>query len=111
MKLDLRQVCLILDSRLQQCGLICFDLNCILVYQESGRHSEALDAITRYLDMGAYSEWDEDKRLDFLTRELKGKRPLVPLSIEVSSSFDVSILEDNELLTCSSCVSNWKRYK
>ncbi|XP_030449295.1 phosphoenolpyruvate carboxylase 4 [Syzygium oleosum] len=52
--------------------------------QESGRHSETLDAITRYLDMGTYSEWDEEKRLEFLTRELKGKRPLVPLSIEVA---------------------------
>ncbi|KAL2546335.1 Phosphoenolpyruvate carboxylase 4 [Forsythia ovata] len=51
--------------------------------QESGRHSETLDAITRYLDMGIYSEWDEDKKLEFLTRELKGKRPLVPSTIEV----------------------------
>ncbi|KAK7268351.1 hypothetical protein RIF29_21049 [Crotalaria pallida] len=51
--------------------------------QESGRHADTLDAITRYLDMGTYSEWDEEKKLDFLTRELKGKRPLVPVSIEV----------------------------
>ncbi|RDX62064.1 Phosphoenolpyruvate carboxylase 4, partial [Mucuna pruriens] len=52
--------------------------------QESGRHAETLDAITRYLDMGTYSEWDEEKKLNFLTRELKGKRPLVPPSIEVA---------------------------
>lgn len=52
--------------------------------QESGRHAETLDAITKYLDMGVYSEWDEERRLEFLTRELKGKRPLVPLSIEVA---------------------------
>ncbi|KAI3452973.1 hypothetical protein Pfo_009636 [Paulownia fortunei] len=52
--------------------------------QESGRHSETLDAITKYLDMGTYSEWDEDKKLEFLTRELKGKRPLVPPTIEVA---------------------------
>ncbi|CAN0870441.1 Phosphoenolpyruvate carboxylase 4 [Linum grandiflorum] len=51
--------------------------------QESARHAEALDAITKYLDMGTYSEWDEDKKLEFLTRELKGKRPLIPTSIEV----------------------------
>ncbi|KAF5957988.1 hypothetical protein HYC85_005213 [Camellia sinensis] len=50
--------------------------------QESGRHSDTLDAITRYLDMGTYSEWDEEKRLEFLTRELKGKRPLIPPTIE-----------------------------
>nr|GEW02323.1 phosphoenolpyruvate carboxylase 4 [Tanacetum cinerariifolium] len=53
--------------------------------QESGRHSETLDAITEYLDMGTYSEWDEKKRIEFLTKELKGKRPLIPLFIEVSS--------------------------
>ncbi|KAG9450060.1 hypothetical protein H6P81_010025 [Aristolochia fimbriata] len=52
--------------------------------QESGRHAETLDAITEYLDMGVYSEWDEETKLEFLTRELKGKRPLVPPSIEVS---------------------------
>ncbi|KAL6542324.1 Phosphoenolpyruvate carboxylase 4 [Orobanche minor] len=52
--------------------------------QESGRHAETLDAITNYLDMGTYSEWDENKKLEFLTRELKGKRPLVPPNIEVS---------------------------
>ncbi|KAI4313991.1 hypothetical protein L6164_026934 [Bauhinia variegata] len=52
--------------------------------QESARHAETLDAITRYLDMGTYSQWDEEKKLDFLTRELKGKRPLVPPSIEVA---------------------------
>lgn len=59
-------------------GLMKLDLR-----QESGRHAETLDAITKYLDMGKYSEWDEDKRLEFLTKELKGKRPLVPPSIEV----------------------------
>lgn len=53
--------------------------------QESGRHSDALNAITTYLDLGTYSEWDEEKKLDFLTKELKGKRPLVPRCIEVIS--------------------------
>lgn len=55
----------------------------LAVRQESGRHVDTLDAITKYLDLGTYSEWDEEKKLDFLTRELKGKRPLVPPSIEV----------------------------
>ncbi|OMO90176.1 Pyruvate/Phosphoenolpyruvate kinase [Corchorus capsularis] len=52
--------------------------------QESGRHAETLDAITGYLDMGTYSEWDEEKKLEFLTKELKGKRPLVPPTIQVA---------------------------
>lgn len=61
------------------------------MYQESGRHAEALDAITRYLDMGTYSEWDEDKKLEFLTRELKGKRPLVPPTIEVRCLENIAV--------------------
>ncbi|XP_010262445.1 PREDICTED: phosphoenolpyruvate carboxylase 4-like [Nelumbo nucifera] len=52
--------------------------------QESGRHTETLDAIAKYLDMGVYSEWDEERKLEFLTRELKGKRPLVPPTIHVA---------------------------
>ncbi|KAJ9163408.1 hypothetical protein P3X46_023078 [Hevea brasiliensis] len=52
--------------------------------QESGRHAETLDAVTKYLDMGTYSGWDEEKKLEFLSRELKGKRPLVPPTIEVA---------------------------
>lgn len=51
--------------------------------QESGRHAETFDAITKYLEMGTYSEWEEEKKLEFLARELKGKRPLVPPSMEV----------------------------
>jgi phosphoenolpyruvate carboxylase len=42
--------------------------------------------------MGTYSEWDEEKKLDFLTRELKGKRPLVPVSMEVRRLQGFSIL-------------------
>ncbi|KAI3763916.1 hypothetical protein L2E82_13914 [Cichorium intybus] len=52
--------------------------------KESGRHSETLDAVTNYLGMGKYSEWDEAKKVDFLAKELKGKRPLIPPTIEVS---------------------------
>ncbi|KAF8650352.1 hypothetical protein HU200_063970 [Digitaria exilis] len=47
-------------------------------------HIKTLDAVTSYLDLGVYSEWDEEKKLDFLTKELKGKRPLIPPNIEVS---------------------------
>ncbi|CAH8390135.1 unnamed protein product [Eruca vesicaria subsp. sativa] len=52
---------------------------------------KALDAIITYLDMGTYSEWDEEKKLEFLTRELKGKRPLVgPEVKEVLHTFRVA---------------------
>ncbi|CAD5316679.1 unnamed protein product [Arabidopsis thaliana] len=61
--------------------------------QEAARHSEALDAITTYLDMGTYSEWDEEKKLEFLTRELKGKRPLVPQCIKVIMKYLLQVLD------------------
>ena len=46
--------------------------------QESDRHAEALDAITRFLGLGAYLEWDEGTRLAWLEAELVSKRPLIP---------------------------------
>ncbi|XP_024533989.1 phosphoenolpyruvate carboxylase 4 [Selaginella moellendorffii] len=52
--------------------------------QEADKHTEALNAVTEFLEMGTYSQWDEEKKLDFLISELKGKRPLLPPSIEVS---------------------------
>ncbi len=54
--------------------------------QESERHSEAIDTITTYLGFGSYLEWDEDAKIDFLVRELKGRRPLIPSSIEVNDN-------------------------
>ncbi|XP_057845626.2 phosphoenolpyruvate carboxylase 4 isoform X2 [Cryptomeria japonica] len=71
-----------LIRRVATFGMILMKLD---LRQESGKHSETLDAITNYLDMGTYSEWDEEKKLKFLVVELKGKRPLVPPTIEVSS--------------------------
>lgn len=65
-------------------AIVVFKFFFFLLFQESFRHSEALDAVTKYLDMGTYSEWDEEKKLEFLTRELKGKRPLVPHTMEVN---------------------------
>ncbi|KAL4384820.1 hypothetical protein GQ457_15G005520 [Hibiscus cannabinus] len=70
-----------LIRRVSTFGMVLMKLD---LRQESGRHAETLDAITRYLDMGTYSEWGEEKKLEFLTKELKGKRPLVPPTIEVS---------------------------
>lgn len=48
------------------------------VRQESTRHTEALDAITRYLGLGSYAQWDETTRRTWLQAELTSKRPLLP---------------------------------
>ncbi len=47
------------------------------VRQESTRHTEALDAITKYLGVGSYAEWDEETKLSWLQAELSSKRPLI----------------------------------
>lgn len=52
--------------------------------QESGKHSQALDEITRSLDLGSYLEWDEATRVEFLSRELKSKRPLIPTDLALT---------------------------
>jgi phosphoenolpyruvate carboxylase len=54
------------------------------IRQEAGKHTRALDAITRALGIGSYAEWSEDERVAFLVREIASTRPLIPREIEVS---------------------------
>ena len=60
--------------RLGTFGLTMFKLD---IRQEAARHSETLDAITRFLGLGNYLEWDEQQRQDFLLAELQSNRPLI----------------------------------
>ncbi|HXE80260.1 MAG TPA: phosphoenolpyruvate carboxylase [Vicinamibacterales bacterium] len=46
--------------------------------QHADRHAEALTAITREMGLGAYAEWDEARRQEFLIQELTSRRPLIP---------------------------------
>ena len=50
------------------------------VRQEASRHTDALDAITCYLGLGSYAQWDEARRQEFLVAELNSKRPLITSS-------------------------------
>ena len=54
------------------------------IRQESVRHTEAIDTITTYLGLGSYKEWDEDKRIEFMLKELGGQRPLLPPNMPMS---------------------------
>ena len=47
------------------------------IRQESDRHSEALDCITKYLGLGSYLQWDEGARVNWITQQLQSKRPLL----------------------------------
>ena len=47
------------------------------IRQESGRHEEAIDSITKYLGLGSYSQWDEDTKITWLQQQLSSPRPLI----------------------------------
>ena len=48
------------------------------IRQESGRHRQAISAITEYLGLGNFESWTEQARQNFLIQELQSKRPLLP---------------------------------
>ena len=62
----------------------CFGLSLVKldIRQESDRHADAVDAITRHIGLGSYNEWDEEKKTEWLVSELKSKRPLVASDLE-----------------------------
>lgn len=48
------------------------------IRQESTRHSDVFNALTQHLGLGAYDEWDEARRQQWLLAELESRRPLIP---------------------------------
>ncbi|WIA14756.1 hypothetical protein OEZ85_003241 [Tetradesmus obliquus] len=54
------------------------------IRQESTRHAEVIDAITRHLELGSFLAWPEEQRTSWLLGELAGRRPLFPPGIELS---------------------------
>ncbi len=74
--------------------LRCFGLTMVRLdlRQDSDRHAEALDEITRYLDLPSYLESNEAQRQAFLLAELQSKRPLIaedmPLSPDAREVID-----------------------
>ncbi|BBM00926.1 phosphoenolpyruvate carboxylase [Microbulbifer sp. GL-2] len=74
-------LCAIADGQLKDTlrRLNCFGITLLRldIRQESTRHADTLDAITRYLGIGNYTTWDEERKLEFLLAELDNRRPLV----------------------------------
>ncbi|WP_130803840.1 phosphoenolpyruvate carboxylase [Acinetobacter ihumii] len=52
------------------------------IRQESGRHRQAISAITEYLGLGNFESWTEQARQNFLIQELQSKRPLLPKHLD-----------------------------
>ncbi|GBG60875.1 hypothetical protein CBR_g15996 [Chara braunii] len=78
-------LCSVGDKNIADGGLLnfmrqvaCFGLVIVKldIRQESERHTDVLQAITSHLGLGSYREWPEEKRQEFLLKELQGKRPL-----------------------------------
>tara|TARA_B100000614_G_scaffold192093_2_gene173148 strand:- start:76021 stop:78690 length:2670 start_codon:yes stop_codon:yes gene_type:complete len=75
--------------------LNCFGITllCLDIRQESTRHTAALDAITRYLGLGGYGDWDEDQKQAFLLQELESRRPLIDEAFYRSDRCDGDVRE------------------
>jgi phosphoenolpyruvate carboxylase len=83
-----------LDNMIAQVHTFAFCLASLDIRQESTRHSDALDELSRYLQLPTpYAEMDEAQKVDWLFNELQTRRPLIPASVEWSAAtaetFDV----------------------
>ncbi|XWS10089.1 hypothetical protein CRYUN_Cryun39dG0045700 [Craigia yunnanensis] len=62
------------------------------IRQESDRHTDVIDAITKHLEIGSYREWSEEQKQEWLLSELRGKRPLfgpdLPKTEEIADVLD-----------------------
>ena len=71
--------CEALADLLSQVHIFAFCLASLDIRQESTRHSDAIDELTRYLQLPVpYGEMDEPQRVAWLLEELQTRRPLLP---------------------------------
>ncbi len=85
-----------LDTLLTQVHIFGFSLASLDIRQESTRHSDAIDELTRYLKLPkAYGDMDEDERVQWLVAELQTRRPLIHSSVvwEPATSETVSVFQ------------------
>ncbi len=75
-----------LDKLLTQVHIFGFSLASLDIRQESTRHSDALDELTRYVSLPkSYGEMEEGERVEWLMEELNTRRPLIPASVTWSA--------------------------
>jgi phosphoenolpyruvate carboxylase len=71
--------CEALQQLISQVQIFAFCLASLDIRQESTRHSDALDELTRYLQLPVpYGQMEEEQRVSWLLGELQTRRPLVP---------------------------------
>ncbi|CAJ1358895.1 unnamed protein product, partial [Effrenium voratum] len=57
---------------------------CLDVRQESDRHAEVLDTLTDFLGLGKFTEWPEEKKCEWLVKEIESNRPLLSPDMPMS---------------------------
>ncbi len=81
-----------LDTLLTQVHIFGFSLASLDIRQESTRHSDALDELTRHLHLPkAYGEMKEHEKVIWLMEELKTRRPLIPTAVDWSKSTEETV--------------------
>jgi phosphoenolpyruvate carboxylase len=97
----------LIQKSLAETGLSCGDLSTLMcqveiygfnlahldIRQESTRHSDTIDEISAYLHVldKSYNELSESERVQWLTSELKTRRPLVPGELPFSEKANETI--------------------
>jgi phosphoenolpyruvate carboxylase len=77
------------------------------IREESTKHTEAIDAITRYLGIGSYKEWSEEARINWLVSEISSKRPLfsdLDIDNHGSNTFDESVRKTLRVFATASTI-------
>ncbi|MEM9808539.1 MAG: phosphoenolpyruvate carboxylase, partial [Cyanobacteria bacterium P01_D01_bin.56] len=78
-------VCRELDMLLSQVEIYGFSLAQLDIRQESTRHSDTIHEITEYLQLSKlYNDLSEAEKVEWLTRELSTRRPLIPTELPIS---------------------------
>jgi len=66
----------------------CFKLD--IQFKSQVRHADAVAAITDYLKLGNYHDWDESQRQRFLLNELNNPRPLLPRQLHATADAPIN---------------------
>lgn len=75
-----------LTALLSQVHIFAFCLASLDIRQESTRHSDAIDELSRYLQLPRpYGEMGEEERVEWLLAELQTRRPLLPAAASWSA--------------------------
>jgi len=74
--------------------LACFGFSLVKldIRQDADRHTQVIDEVTKYLNLGSYANYSEDEKMHFLLKELSSNRPLIsksfPASLDVKEVLD-----------------------